>query len=145
MIRITKKYASLALIFVFSSILVGCEDPLDCIIDDRPVLNTQKLSQPILNQVFDASITVSVQNNIHDDQYYYDWRLEGALPSGVSYSIDKRVLTFSGTPTALGRYSYSVNVYVRSDLNWQDTYGLNAAELCRQSIKRNYTMDVASM
>lgn len=143
MIRNTKKHASTVLLITTSLLLVGCEDPLDCLIDDRPVLDTQKLNQPVLNQVFDASISVSVKNNPHDDLYDYDWRIEGALPPGVSYTIDKRLLMFFGTPTSLGSYPYSVNVYVSSDWNWQDTYGQDADEHCRQNVERNYTMVVA--
>lgn len=126
-------------------VLSGCENPFDCIIDDRPVLNTENLTQPVLNQVYESSISVSIKNNSFDDDYDYRWTLDGQLPPGIDYNNNHRSLRFSGTPTSLGDYPYSVSVSVSSDNYWQDNDSVNASDLCRQNVKREFNMTVAPL
>lgn len=126
-------------------LLSGCENPLDCLIDDRPVLNLASLEQPVLNQEFNASIGVSIKNDVLDDSYRYTWTLSGTLPPGISYRTDHRDLIFSGTATALGTYPYRVNVHVSDRYNWSDPDEGRASNLCRQSVDRNLSMEVAPL
>lgn len=125
-------------------LLSGCENPLDCLVDDRPVFNLASLEQPVLNQEFNASIGVSIKNDTLDDDYRYTWTLSGNLPPGISYRIDHRDLIFSGTATALGNYPYNVRVHVDDKDDWTGT-AQRAANLCRQSADRNLSMNVAPL
>ncbi|MFK7992854.1 MAG: putative Ig domain-containing protein [Granulosicoccus sp.] len=134
------------LLISFSALtLTACEDPFDCIVDDRPVLNTENLQQPILNQEYASTISVSIKNNSQDNRYDYSWRLSGTLPAGISYQVNNRELVFSGTATSLGDYPYTVSVNVSSDDFWNSSGGVDASELCRQNVTRNYTMTVAPL
>lgn len=127
----------------FCALLLGaCDNPLNCLIDDRPVLDTDSLDQPVLNQVYRSHIGVSIKNNTADDVYDYKWTLTGDLPPGIDYEVNARRLRFTGTATSLGDYPYTVRVLVESDNFLLD---VSASQMCRQSVTREYTMSVAPL
>lgn len=94
----------------------GCESAIDCLDNDGPQFDTLSVSNPILNQVYEESIVVSINNEPRDDNFRYDFNFQGSLPPGVTGSSIGRTYILDGTPIEEGTYRFTIFVEVNDNL-----------------------------
>lgn len=122
-------------------LLTGCDHAIDCIDDDGPVFNQKTLTPPILNQVYENQISVSIRNEPLDDQYRYDFSYTGTLPNGISTRSAGRIFQFEGTPTELGAFEIEVFVQVGGDNLFNEILADDSG-LCFTTQRQKYILDV---
>ena len=88
---------------------------LDCIDSDGPEFDKKSLATPILNQEYNDKVTVSIRNEPRDNRFNYTFSHQGELPQGLEANYQtggSRDVFFTGTPTELGTFQYSLFVSV---------------------------------
>lgn len=131
-------------------LLCGCdvlEDEIyDCIDDDGPVFETRSLPDAYLNEPYQATITIAIENEPFDDSYQYDIEYTATLPPGLSILIQQRRIILSGIPTAAGQYPLSFSVEVSlpegySSTNFDGDYD-DGDDLCHSYANKSYQLTV---
>ncbi len=114
--------AAVALI-ASTTLMLGCDAVIDCFDNDGPVFNNTTLETATLNQVYSHTIGASVENELFDDRFDYEFSLlSGSLPPGITVvPVGQRDLLLTGTATELGTYTFVLNVYVDDGLNATDS------------------------
>lgn len=112
----TKPFGLLLAFTLVSTTLSGCDQLFNyavaCIDDDQPELSPGALPNPILNQVYNESISVAIRNEPYDDSYDYTFKLSGEFPTGMQASATGRNFRLFGTPTEMGIFNFEVSVTV---------------------------------
>lgn len=137
------KYKALSLVLVVF-LLGGCDHAIDCLDNDGPVFNQRALSSPVLNQVYEDRISVSIKNEPLDDQYDYEFSYTGRLPAGITARSSGRIYQFEGTPTELGRFEIDVLVKV-SGSNSLSFFTEDESGLCYNSRRQTFVLDIQTM
>ena len=96
------------------------------------------LANPVLNQLYDELILVSIRNEPFDDSFDYQFTLTGELPEGIETESDGRTFRLLGTPIELGEYRFSVRV----DVIGTDNLFNNTNGLCLTTDTRNYIWNI---
>lgn len=124
-----------AVIVFIAAALGGCDAVIDCLDNDGPVFSTNRLEPATLNQVYEQTITASVENEPSDGRFDYEFDVNnGSLPEGVTWRQSGRQIVFSGTPTELGSFTIDINVEVDDGLNPADS------GLCYRTRTRGYIL-----
>jgi hypothetical protein len=100
---------SLSLILVSG---YGCNNVIDCLDNDGPEFITNSIANPVVNQEYNQTITVAINNEPRDDSFIYDFSVSGSLPAGITGVANGRNYILSGTPTTAGTSSFSLFVMV---------------------------------
>jgi len=124
--------------------LSGCDYIVDCLDGDGPVFNRGSLPSPVLNQVYEETIRVSIENEPRDDWFRYAFEYSGRLPQGISTIANGRDFILTGTPTEMGTFSIEVLVQVRGRDN-NPTFSTGTSGLCYTSRAKKYTFSVAPL
>lgn len=123
-------------------ILSACDELLDLAVDcldgDKPQLRPAILANPVLNQLYDETILVSIRNEPFDDSFAYRFTLTGELPGGIETDIEGRNFRLLGTPIELGEYRFSVRV----DVTGTDNPFNNTDGLCLTTDTSNYIWNI---
>lgn len=119
--------------------LGGCDTVLDCIDNDGPRFPSTLLESPVLNQVYSETVRVSINNEPRDDSFIYNFNISGALPAGLTTGSSGRDFIFSGTPTELGTFEFTL--FVEIDERFQNA----DSGLCFYSDSRRYQFTVQMM
>jgi len=142
------RFAVRLLILVPTLLLCACDalldTALDCIDSDGPEFDKKFLATPILNQEYNEKVTVSIKNEPYDDRFEYTFSHQGELPRGMQadYQIDgSREVFFSGTPTELGTFKYTLFVSV-SEPGISDNFN---SGLCYHNRSISYDLTVTEL
>jgi len=134
--------AAACLLLFCSFVLSACDElidlAVDCVDDDKPELRPTMLANPVLNQLYDELILVSIRNEPFDDSFDYQFTLTGELPEGIETESDGRTFRLLGTPIELGEYRFSVRV----DVIGTDNLFNNTNGLCLTTDTRNYIWNI---
>lgn len=106
-----------------SSCDILLDQALDCIDDDGPVFNKSILASPVLNQVYNETITVTIENEPRDDRFLYDFNFSGSLPEGITgrqEGTNGRRWFLSGTPIETGTFEFRLYVSVDEPSRFED-------------------------
>jgi len=122
-------YLSLSTVLLVSPVLSSCDAlidyAIDCIDNDKPELRPAELPNPILNQAYNQSISVSIRNEPYDDSFTYLFEFSGNFPTGIQATSSGRIVSIFGTPTVLGEFQFNVTVRVEAGVGLaSDTHGL---------------------
>jgi len=117
----------------------GCESAIDCLDNDGPEFQTRTISDPVLNQEYSETISVAINNEPRDDNFLYEFRLQGDLPSGVSGSSIGRTYFLNGTAIQEGTFRFTVYVSVDDNLQPEDS------GLCFYNASQTYEITVQPM
>lgn len=123
-------------------LLGGC-DALDCIVDTHPQFSRDSLAVATLNQEYEDTLQVDINNSVDDDDYDYRVVLEGRLPPGLSLQTSSRRVSFTGTPTQLGNYSFTLNLYAApGNPGLGFNFGDQAPDLCEGETSQEFEISV---
>ena len=99
--------------------LSGCDalldNALDCLDSDGPRFDSRDLAMPVLNQVYSEEVVASINNEPNDDNFFYEFEIEGALPEGITarqLPNNNRRLVFEGTAIEQGTFDFRVTVRI---------------------------------
>lgn len=97
----------------------GCDilldHALDCLDDDGPVFDRAILAAPVLNQTYEETILVKIENEPRDDRFIYNMDFSGDLPEGITGrqdGTDGRRWFLRGTPIETGTFNFRLFVSV---------------------------------
>jgi len=123
---------------VFCAVLLGsgCESAIDCLDNDGPEFDTSSIGNPVLNQVYSETIVVSINNEPRDDNFLYEFNLQGELPDGVTGFSAGRNYVLNGTPIEEGTFRFTVYVTVNDSLLPAES------GLCYYTTSRTYEITV---
>lgn len=100
--------------------LPGCGGVVDVVVEtcvdfDGPELVTEALPGAALGQPYAATLTVELVREPYDDDFAYDFRIDGPLPPGLQVTQvgRERRIEIRGTPNAIGEFDFTVSVSVR--------------------------------
>ena len=128
--------------FTVVVLLGGC-DAADCIIDRHPQFSSDSLPVATVNQEYEAALQVDIHSSNQDDEYSYSVRLEGRLPPGLSLQTSGRDVFFTGTPTELGDFSFTLNLYAEPrDSGYGFNFDDQASDLCDDEISQEFVISV---
>jgi hypothetical protein len=99
------------LVLLVSLSLSGCE-ALDCLDNDVPEFMDSTLQSAVLNQAYEDTIRIGINNDAFDDWYNYRVELTGDLPPGILFRRDQRRLYFEGTPMVVGDFGFTLRLEV---------------------------------
>ncbi len=91
-------------------LLTSCEslDFSDCIIRKDAELPDKELKRGHAGQYYYDELKASVNNDPHDDGYYYNFSIAESLPEGLDVIVDGRYVIFEGITLKKGQY----NIYI---------------------------------
>ena len=122
-------------------VLTGCDvlldGALDCLDSDGPRFNKSVLTSPVLNQVYDDSVGVYVDNEPFDNRFDYRIELTGTLPPGINHTVVGRDVYFTGTAIEMGEFDF--RLYVEID-DGADSF---ESGLCYRTRSQNFTLNVS--
>lgn len=93
----------------------GCEAvdrAFDCLDNDVPEFKESTLQPAVLNQAYEDTIRIGINNNALDEWYNYRVELAGDLPPGILFRRDQLRLYFEGTPMAVGDFGFTLRLEV---------------------------------
>ncbi len=139
--RLPKKIARLIALTVV--VLPGGCDVANCIIDRYPQFSSDSLAVATVNQEYEASLEVDIHSSIEDSDYNYSVGLEGRLPPGLSLQTSGRDVFFTGTPTELGDFSFTLKLYAEPrDSGFGFNFDDQASDLCDDESSQNFVISV---
>jgi len=130
------RLAGLALSAALMLAATGCESVVDCLDNDGPEFVRGISENPVLNQVYRQTLTVSINNEPRDDNFRYRFTFSGDLPAGVSTATSGRNFIIDGTPTETGTFAFTVFVEV------DDSLAPSESGLCFYSTSRSFEITV---
>lgn len=124
-------------------VLLSSCDIAECIIDRYPQFSSKSLPVATVNQEYEATLQVDIHSSNQDDEYNYSVGLEGRLPPGLSLQTSGRDVLFTGTPTALGDFSFTLNLYAEPrDSGYGFNFDDQASDLCDDRISQEFVISV---
>jgi len=124
-------------------LLTACDalidNALDCVDSDGPEFDRRILASPVLNQVYNETLTVRINNEPLDDRFQYDFEILGEPPEGITITQEPgrgRRLFFEGTAVEEGTFELRIFVSVDSS-GFETTSGL-----CFTNRSRNFELVV---
>ena len=146
--RRTRVPVSAVALSLAAFVLAGCDDldeALDCIDGDRPAFSRTSLPSPVLNELYRAEVTVSIENTSDDDEFGYEFAIEGELPPGIDWRVEQlRTVVFEGTPIELGTWMPTLGVRIVDGGTGVFDAGADADGLCRTQRQATYSLVVVS-
>lgn len=132
--------------FLFTILLFGCEDFLDCVVGRTPSLPDTTFPIAYTNAYYYVDISAEIKNEPRDDDYDYFFEIdEDDLPDGMDYFINNRIVSFEGQPLETGTFDIEVFLYVdgpvRVDYD-DDGNAYYEDVLCNHSTFKTYTLVV---
>jgi len=115
--------------------LISCEAILDDAINCGPkdaVLEKKALRVGKLNANYVDSIKASIKNEPGDEDYPYNFYLDGDLPKGIYAEVHRNRVDILGVPTETGSFRFKLTVSV--------TFGEDPT--CSKSKTESYTITV---
>ncbi len=130
------------LLILFSlSLFLSCDDVLDCLILNRePELPNKAFKVGSINSYYYDEFDAEIKNEPRDNDYGYEFDIEGNLPIGVEAFYDFRTFYLEGIPEEAGEFRFTVYVYVDPPLSYNpdtDTYEDN---MCLTWTSKAYTL-----
>lgn len=121
-----------SLLLIAASMLAACDalidNALDCVDSDGPEFDRRVLASPVLNQVYNETLTVRIENEPLDDRFLYDFEIIGEPPEGITITQEPgrgRRLFFEGT--AIEEGTFDLRIFVAVDApssSFEGTSGL---------------------
>ena len=135
-----------SLLLAAATLLAGCDalidNALDCVDSDGPEFDRRILASPVLNQVYNETLTVRISNEPQDDRFLYDFEIVGEPPEGITITQEPgrgRRLFFEGAAIEEGTFELDIFVAVSvSSSSFEGTSGL-----CFTSRSRNFELVVS--
>ena len=139
------KARMLYLVGILTGLLTGCDilfaHALDCLDSDGPEFNKSILAAPVLNQVYQETIVVSINNEPRDDRFNYSFTFRGELPAGLTgmqEGSNGRRYFLDGTPTETGTFKFDLFVSVEEPSEFEN----NNSGLCYTNRTGNFELTV---
>ena len=124
-------------VVLFSFIIFGCEDPLNCIIPKKPELKTNGFPIGSTEAYYYAEVKAEIKNEPRDNDYDYYFEVSG-LPLGLDYFVNYRTLSIEGDPLETG--TFRVTVYLDVDGPFSNNFNEEPDILCDYSTSKTYTL-----
>ena len=133
----------LPLLLVFSLFtLTSCEDFFDCIVNRRPELPNKEFGVGNLQTYYYEEFDAQIKNEPRDNNYGYDFEIEGDLPDGLSMFVNYRTVSIEGLPTFPGTYTFTIYLYVDPPINYDYETDQYDDPLCSESTSKEYTIRI---
>ena len=129
------------LLFLSLLFFTSCEDIIECIIiNRRPELPEKTFQQGYVNDFYYDEFDAHIKNEPSDNDYSYEFEIEGELPYGIIMSTDFRTLIIEGTPQFSGTFTFEVFLYVDHPLIYNEDTDEYESPLCAKSTSKEYTI-----
>lgn len=106
------KIKKLIVYFLLLGCMSSCNEMMDCILSVEPELPSKVLAEGKVGTPYSDYLLASVKNDPHDGDYIYYFNVSGSLPDGIEAWVNNRTLTFEGTPTTAGHYTFKVRLEI---------------------------------
>ena len=137
-IRILKRKNLKSLILSFCGILIfatfSCEAIIDCIINIHPALPEQQLMVGHLEEVYYEEVKASMINEPDNDNYSYNFIIEGQLPAGLFAWNNGKTFIIEGQPIQIGVFLF--RLVVRATPLDPETF------LCNDQTSQEYSITI---
>ncbi|WP_298238089.1 hypothetical protein [uncultured Algibacter sp.] len=114
-----KRSLSAAVILSFF-ILSSCQDILECVVNRHPQLEDNRLGTAQVNNYYFEEIRADINNEPHDDRYYYYFSIDGELPRGLEFIVDYRSVIIEGRAQESGVYNFTIRLSVEQANDYYD-------------------------
>ena len=134
-----KRLFPLLLVFCLFTFL-NCDDFLDCVVNRRPELPDKSFAVGPIGSYYYEEFDAQIKNEPQDNDYGYEFDLDGNLPDGLGMVVNYRTVSIEGTPTTAGTYRFTIFLYVDPPLTYDDENDTYDDPLCSESTSKEYTI-----
>lgn len=128
----------LPLLLVFSLFTFNsCEDFLECIVNRRPELPDKSFGAGVVDSYYYEEFDAQIKNEPRDNDYGYNFEIDGYLPDGLSMFVNYRTVSIEGTPEFPGTYTFDIILYVDPPIDFDTN---SEKILCSESTSKEYTI-----
>lgn len=129
----------LSLLFCLSFIMfISCDHILDCVINRRPELPEKSFQEGFVYQFYHQEFDAHIKNEPLDNNYGYNFVIEGELPDGLEMFASYRTLSFEGFPESTGTYKFTIFLYVDPPVSYNEETGEYEDSMCSESTSKEY-------
>ncbi len=116
--------------------LFSCNDLLDMALEcsiKNVELESKVLGQATKGNNYYETIVAGVKNDPNDEDYEYNFSINGTIADGIQFSYDRNILILKGVATETGNFTFEVTVSV--------AFG-DENTTCNESTKKTYILIV---
>lgn len=144
-VQLRRVWIKIAFVLICAVGINGCDlyhlHYTDCRNYDGPIFDKSTLNRAILNQEYFDQVRISFDDDRHVDSISYQIETSGNLPPGIFSYRNNLNITFEGTATLQGTYSFAITVSARYkiyDRLYYDWY----RDYCSYRTTQNYLLTV---
>ncbi len=129
------------LLFIGLTLCFSCDDVLDCLIFSKePELPNKAFKVGSINSYYYDEFDAEIKNEPRDNDYGYEFDIEGTLPIGVEAYYDFRTFYLEGIPEEPGEFNFTVYVYVDPPLRYDADTDSYEEDMCLTWTSKAYTL-----
>lgn len=130
------------LIFLCSlTLFYSCDDVFDCLLFSKePELPNKAFKVGSINSYYYDEFDAEIKNEPRDNDYGYEFDIDGTLPLGVEAFYDFRTFYLEGVPEEAGEFTFTVFVYVDPPLNYNPDTDSYEEDMCLTWSSKAYTL-----
>jgi len=118
----------------------SCETVIDEVFEDCLLFQAKPRMQSNTNPTGRVSTTyfseiVGYVKNHDDDNFNYDFELDGDLPNGLRYQSCENVFKIYGAPTETGVFSFDVIMTISQDENVSSSDDSDSNDICGLNVQ----------
>ncbi|WP_299392397.1 Ig domain-containing protein [uncultured Gelidibacter sp.] len=129
--------------FLFLGVLcmfLSCDTIVECIVNKRPELPDTSFKVGNVNGYYYQELTAEIKNEPRDDNYSYNFDINGNLPDGLSVTTTNRTLVIEGMPSAPGTFNFTIYLYVEGPEYYDEESDKYKDGLCSKSTSKKYSI-----
>lgn len=140
-ISIMKRPLQILILVLSTSLFYSCEDLMECLIFSRnPELPNKSFKVGSVNSYYYDEFDSEIDNEPQDNNYGYEYDIDGTLPIGIEAFSDFRTFYLEGIPEESGEFSFTVYLYVDPPLNYDPDTDDYDEDMCSTSTSKTYTL-----
>lgn len=120
----------------------SCEITDDCIFfQAKPRMNTITESAGAIGVTFFSEVVGYVRNH-EDEDFEYDFELDGDLPNGIRYETCDNTFKLYGAPTQSGVFTFDLIMNISQEDNVSNGDGTDSDDICPFNVQETKSFSI---